>query len=45
MRTKRAKEHEAREGDDSGVPGVHDIATIDLEEATLETWTSERRVR
>ena len=37
MRTQRANEHEAREGDDPEVHGVDYVATIELEESALAT--------
>ena len=37
MRTKRAKVHEAWEGDDPEFLGVDNVTTIKLEEPTLDT--------
>ena len=45
MRTQRAKEHDARKGDDPEVREVDDVATIELEEAALATWASDRSIR
>ena len=37
MRTQRAKEHEAGQGDDPEVHGVDYVAAIELEESGLAT--------
>lgn len=44
MRTERAEAHEAGEGDDPDVLGMENIATIKLEEPTLDAWMSERNI-
>ena len=44
--TKRANVHEAGEGDDPKVPGVDDVAAIELgEEPALETMASGHNVK
>ena len=46
MRTQRAKEHEAGEGNDPEVLGVDNVATIELEEEpVLIPWLSEHVVK
>ena len=43
--TQRAEVHKARGGGSPEVLGVNDVATIELEETTLATWTNERNAR
>ena len=44
MRTKRAKVHEAGEGDDPEALGIYNVTTVKLEERTSDTWMSERSI-
>ena len=45
IRTRRTKKHEAGEGDDPEVHGVDSIAAVELEESTLGTWASGRKIK
>ena len=46
MRTKRAEEYEAGQGDDPEVHGVDSVATIELgDELALDIWISQRTIK
>ena len=44
MRTQRTKVHEAGEGDDPAVPGVYNVAAVELEEPVLDICASEHGI-
>ena len=45
IRTQRAKVHEAGKGDGPDIHRVNYIATIELEEPTLDTWMNECSIK
>ena len=45
IRTHRSEEHKAGESDDPEVHGVDSIATIELEESTLDIGASKQRIK
>ena len=44
MRTQRTKVHQAGESNDPEVPGVYNIAAVELEELVLDIWASKRGI-